>query len=876
MAGNVLLFHLNETSGPSFRNDAPGNPAQCVSACPTLGQFGQLRKAVTFNGGSSTIAYDDTSSNLLNFGIGTGPGYDFTVMGWISPGLTQNDTTFQDNSIIEKWGAGGGYPFVIRMLNQNAGANAGIVLGARYDTNNNPAIYSSAKVNDGRWHHVAFVKSGNTLYLYVDGNLQGSTFDSTGSYPCGFFGITCSTVNGTALYLGGRGPLSNKYTGGLDEVAVFNRGLSDAEIQNIYNHQSPYQPYAGYYQSRQMNAGRSVNWNTLTLLPSRPAQIQLPDNAVTETTFVTGNASMNGNVALYHFNEQSPFSGFTDTSGNGNTARAVYYYPTVGINGVYASAIGFTGGSLQGIRVNDSDSLHLGTGANSLTVEAWVKLNDASVNQKIVGKSPIGAGWILGVGNHQLYPEIWQAFSGQHFTFQAGFIPNNRWTHLAMTWSSVGSSGSQMFRGYVNGQMVDEVTTCPLYCFGILDTSQPMVIGSAPWDMSGYVMNGSLDEVAVYNRELTPEEIQAHYSRGVSRLLFQVRTCSTPCVSEPFIGPNGPSSYYSIQQGQAAPFTVPLNIAPNRVFQYQAIFDTSDLVTLPGLISVTVAPPHGAANPSQGECQLGDPVQCNLGTLQQGQVATVTISTSLSNSVAAGNLVNTGSASSDADDINPANNTASATTFIVQNVTLSVLKMVTPTTASFGQQVTYTILITNNGTSPANNVVVSDTLPQQFIAQPASSNQFACPIVGALMRCTAGALAANSTASIIIGGKAFPNASGVLANTAFVSSSEFLTGTSSTVELNVPVQIDLGVKHDPTANTDAGSVLVYRFTVTNSNASTAPNVVLSDTLDVDEQFDSATPAAGCSPSAGQVVCSLLRAPPTRPPRGWRLYCRTRR
>ena len=59
-----------------------------------------------------------------------------------------------------------------------------------------------------------------------------------------------------------------------------------------------------------------------------------------------------------------------------------------------------------------------------------------------------GPGYLLGVFKGQLDPEIWDS-TGTHYRFQAGSIPANDWTHLAVTWKS----GGKMI-GYINGKSV--------------------------------------------------------------------------------------------------------------------------------------------------------------------------------------------------------------------------------------------------------------------------------------------------------------------------------------------------------------------------------------------------------------------------------------
>ncbi|MBL7183539.1 MAG: hypothetical protein ISS50_03710 [Anaerolineae bacterium] len=135
-----------------------------------------------------------------------------------------------------------------------------------------------------------------------------------------------------------------------------------------------------------------------------------------------------------------------------------------------------------------------------LTLAAWVRLVDPGNNQKIVGKTTTGDGYLLGVGGGRLYPEIWDS-TGASYTFQAGSISANTWTHLAVTWQT----GGQMI-GYINGTEVNRITasTNP-----IGSNTMPLRIGVAPWDPGGFGVNGFIDEVRVYNRALSATEIQA-------------------------------------------------------------------------------------------------------------------------------------------------------------------------------------------------------------------------------------------------------------------------------------------------------------------------------------------------------------------------------
>jgi hypothetical protein len=142
---------------------------------------------------------------------------NFTVEVWFKADSTQDG----GNSILEKWWSGNGnegYPFIIRYHH-----DTGIVYAGRYDITNNPVVQSTTAVNDNKWHHLAFIKDGKTLRLYIDGNEEASS------------GVTDTTVNTTKnpspVYVGSRGPNSDYFAGGIDDLRIWNVARTQAEIQ---------------------------------------------------------------------------------------------------------------------------------------------------------------------------------------------------------------------------------------------------------------------------------------------------------------------------------------------------------------------------------------------------------------------------------------------------------------------------------------------------------------------------------------------------------------------------------------------------------------------------------------------------------------------
>lgn len=78
-------------------------------------------------------------------------------------------------------------------------------------------------VNDDEWHHIAFTYDGSEMLAYIDGKVDAKA--KTG----GVFGLA-----GQALQIGGMADQRPAW-GLMDDVAVFNTALSEADINEIMN-----------------------------------------------------------------------------------------------------------------------------------------------------------------------------------------------------------------------------------------------------------------------------------------------------------------------------------------------------------------------------------------------------------------------------------------------------------------------------------------------------------------------------------------------------------------------------------------------------------------------------------------------------------------
>jgi uncharacterized repeat protein (TIGR01451 family) len=228
-------------------------------------------------------------------------------------------------------------------------------------------------------------------------------------------------------------------------------------------------------------------------------------------------------------------------------------------------------------------------------------------------------------------------------------------------------------------------------------------------------------------------------------------------------------------------------------------------------------------------------------------------------------------------DPNPSNNSQNATSTLVNtSADLGITKTDSPDPVTAGSNLTYTITITNNGPSDAQNIVVSDTLPAAltFVSVSSTDASIACttPPVGSagLITCNKATLPVSGTATITLIGKTNSNAAGgsIITNTATVASSTSDPGptpnsatTTTTVNTSTTLSVTKSDSPDPVV---AGTNLTYTITVSNNGPSDAQNVVLTDPLPTNTTFVSVSgtgvfqPAGACTHNGatpGVVTCN---------------------
>ena len=194
--GGGLVYHLNFDNEGTF-----GDCTTCTRYNTSL-TSGILGSAFDFNGTSSYI-----DANVWSYIKGKTA---FTFSAWVKP-------DFEENDVTRHYVVADGSAMNIFNLTQ---INGWRVL-VRFPTVTARADAPNLNWTPGTWHQIAVTYNGSSLKLYWDGQLKGSNPASG------------AVFNDTMDAQVGR--LGNMYwDGAIDQLKIFNYGLSDAEVQSLF------------------------------------------------------------------------------------------------------------------------------------------------------------------------------------------------------------------------------------------------------------------------------------------------------------------------------------------------------------------------------------------------------------------------------------------------------------------------------------------------------------------------------------------------------------------------------------------------------------------------------------------------------------------
>jgi hypothetical protein len=329
-------------------------------------------------------------------------------------------------------------------------------------TGNGTGTNNNVVVNDDQWHFGAVVVNDAASKIYVDG-IPDTAF-SLGVLP-----IEATSPNIGAWTSGGTDCASGNMNGTIDEVKIYNRALTAAEIASLYNGTKSYH----------------------IELYTTPTLGGLNDTPEPE-------GSSDGLVGYWKMNTNADDS---SDYGNDGTLNEVE-----NATGRWNQAYEFDG-------EDDYITTNFDRNAYNFTWSTWIypkgPNHAAQTGLCLIGQySSSGTPRLFwrpykNGTNFQLKNSTggWQSFFSDDNT-----VPHNKWTHVAVSYENT----TFMRKVYINGVLHQNQT---------LSGGLQISIGATGFGMCeqpNWDFNGTIDEIRVYNRTLSASEVNDLYlSKGL-------------------------------------------------------------------------------------------------------------------------------------------------------------------------------------------------------------------------------------------------------------------------------------------------------------------------------------------------------------------------
>jgi len=334
----------------------------------------------------------------------------------------------------------------------------------------------------GSWHHIVLTFNGANATM--NGNfttyLDGVTQPSTGTSGCVADPVGEETVIGS--YNNG----ASAWDGKLDDVRIYNRALSASQV-------------AGLYQSGAVK----INTSSVNLQ--------------------SGSSLASGLVGLWTFDGADTTDKIYDRSGQGNNG----YF----VGGATSSAktIGKLGQALNFDGANNFVDVAPSASLNNiaqLTYSAWINPRSSGSNDKgrIIDKNHLSADGVTFLVNNNDCTKCLEFNMGASagntvdvYTSDNAYAVNAGWQHVVVTWDGTYSLSGVKF--YVNGVFVPNNSG-----ISVVTGSGARDDSTISLDIGGFnggprYFDGKIDDVRVYNRALSANEVQHLYLLGGTRIV---------------------------------------------------------------------------------------------------------------------------------------------------------------------------------------------------------------------------------------------------------------------------------------------------------------------------------------------------------------------
>ncbi|MFC1643850.1 LamG-like jellyroll fold domain-containing protein, partial [Candidatus Omnitrophota bacterium] len=362
----------------------------------------------------------------------------------------------------------------------------------------------------GQWYHVAVTYgSGDGMQIFINGQLETAN-EFTGA-PLGNNDEASQFIigNNSDVWWGSQG-----FDGAIDEVAVYSRAITQAEIQALMNtapeaSANALEAYYSFNDGTASDSSNAANNGTtngaLSIRGTYREPIVPLEGTYTTDAIVQYEETLPGQLVPVRefYADGKLLKDYTDSD---VTVKEYEYYLSGELAGKIKTSIqtttlnntlsmSFDKTAYDQVRIPDSPELDM---TDALTVAAWVKVGVADYfHDAVADYGSQGWAWMLrtSASDNKFWPHI-NTENGGH-NAQGSVLPVGEWVHLALTYNG------EVLQGYVNG-VLDCINTSP--SGNIRNYTQDITISGTA---HGYeYFDGNVDEVAIFSRVLSEEELQ--------------------------------------------------------------------------------------------------------------------------------------------------------------------------------------------------------------------------------------------------------------------------------------------------------------------------------------------------------------------------------
>lgn len=507
----------------------------------------------------NSIELDGTGDYLnVTYNSALNPGGAISVSAWVK---VNSGGYASDNGIVclgpTDWNLGS---YLLAVDDSNA-------LSFRVGTENGIGRVDLGSPLIGEWMHLVGTYDGTEVRLYQNGELLGIDAH-TG---------TIRTASDD-LKIGKRCGTDNRYfNGSIDEVSIFNAAMSGTDVETLYKKQVGQYNTSLIFEFVSPTIKTDASFTKITAQTSSPYGKPLVATGNEQTVYSSLGIDTTGLVSLWYLDEANVVDTtvINDAVVLSNNSGA--YNDSVSTDkatvGKFNGAISFDGVD-DGITIPDSTSLSITS--DTISYSAWINMdnNAQSAASRVLSKSNAGTSDVFAMrisSDHTVSCRLTNDSSSSVTIYSSRIVTLNKWYHLTCVYD-----GTQI-KVYINGRLEGSGAQSG----NLLDNSDAVTIGTHGTSPGNRRFSGKIDEVSLWSRALSENEVQALYARGVTNLRYQVKFCNqADCADASFVGPNGTdSTYFSELTNSDASF--PLfdlsSLGSEKTyFQYKVLLSTED------------------------------------------------------------------------------------------------------------------------------------------------------------------------------------------------------------------------------------------------------------------------------------------------------------